>query len=102
MAKDGTGRAWRKRPPTILWMLSLGQLISWGLVYYTFPLFVVPMTQELGWSRSGMFGALSSAGANIQLFSNVPIEIVEILQGAVMIFAVARFTFRWRPLRAPA
>jgi len=37
-----------------------------------------------------LFGALSSAGANIQLFSDVPIEIVEILQGAVMIFAVAQ------------
>lgn len=60
MARSGTEKAWRKRPSTILWMLSLGQLISWGLVYYTFPLFVVPMTQELGWSRSGMFGALSS------------------------------------------
>jgi simple sugar transport system permease protein len=45
-----------------------------------------------------LFGALSSAGANIQLFSDVPIEIVEILQGAVMIFAVAQFGFgssRW-------
>jgi simple sugar transport system permease protein len=40
---------------------------------------------------SVLFGALSSAGANIQLFSDVPIEIVEILQGAVMIFAVAQF-----------
>ena len=42
-----------------------------------------------------LFGALSSAGANIQLFSNVPIEIVEILQGAVMIFAVAQLGFGW-------
>ena len=42
---------------------------------------------------SVLFGALSSAGANIQLFSDVPIEIVEILQGAVMIFAVAHFGF---------
>jgi simple sugar transport system permease protein len=40
-----------------------------------------------------IFGALSSAGATIQLFSDVPIEIVEIIQGAVMIFAVARFGF---------
>jgi len=39
---------------------------------------------------SVLFGALSSAGANIQLFSNVPIEIVEILEGTVMIFAVAQ------------
>jgi MFS family permease len=41
-------------------MLSLGQLVSWGLVYYPFPLFVAPMTAELGWSRSALFGALSS------------------------------------------
>ena len=40
-----------------------------------------------------VFGALSSAGANIQLFSDVPIEIVEIMQGAVMIFAVAQLGF---------
>ncbi|HTR15236.1 MAG TPA: ABC transporter permease [Roseiarcus sp.] len=46
-----------------------------------------------------LFGALSSAGANIQLFSNVPIEIVEILQGAVMIFAVAQFSFAWPRLK---
>jgi simple sugar transport system permease protein len=38
-----------------------------------------------------LFGALATSGATIQLFSNVPIEIVEILQGLVMIFAVARF-----------
>ncbi len=43
-----------------------------------------------------LFGALTSAGANIQLFSDVPIEIVEILQGAVMIFAVAQFGRRGR------
>jgi MFS family permease len=72
MAKDGAGRAWRKRPSTILWMLSLGQLISWGLVYYTFPLFVVPMTQELGWSRSSMFGALS-AGLLVAGLSSIPV-----------------------------
>lgn len=55
-----TSGPWRKRPSTILWVLSLGQLITWGLVYYTFPLFVVPMENELGWSRTEMFGALSA------------------------------------------
>jgi general nucleoside transport system permease protein len=49
-----------------------------------------------------LFGALSSAGANIQLFSNVPIEIVEILQGAVMIFAVAHLGFGWARWRVAA
>ena len=43
IAGSGTSGPWRKRPSTILWVLSLGQLITWGLVYYTFPLFVVPM-----------------------------------------------------------
>ncbi|WP_425280382.1 hypothetical protein [Pseudaminobacter salicylatoxidans] len=38
-----------------------------------------------------LFGALATSGATIQLFSDVPIEIVNILQGTVMIFAVARF-----------
>ena len=38
-----------------------------------------------------LFGALSASGATIQLFSDVPIEIVNILQGMVMILAVARF-----------
>lgn len=71
MTMDGQGKEasitgvggkgpWRKRPSTVLWVLSLGQLITWGLVYYTFPLFVVPMEKELGWSRNEMFGALSS------------------------------------------
>jgi MFS family permease len=72
MAKGGARAAWRKRPSTILWMLSVGQLISWGLVYYTFPLFVVPMTQELGWSRSAMFGALS-AGLLVAGLSSIPV-----------------------------
>jgi len=72
MAKSGAGGPWRKRPSTILWMLSLGQLISWGLVYYTFPLFVVPMTQELGWSRSSMFGALS-AGLLVAGLCSIPV-----------------------------
>jgi simple sugar transport system permease protein len=49
-----------------------------------------------------LFGALSSAGATIQLFSDVPIEIVEILQGAVMIFAVAKFGFARTRGAAPA
>jgi simple sugar transport system permease protein len=38
-----------------------------------------------------LFGALATSGATIQLFSAVPIEIVNVLQGLVMIFAVARF-----------
>src|SRR6185312_2831039 len=60
MEQGETRGPWRKRPTTILWVLSFGQLITWGLVYYTFPLFVGPMEQELGWSRDALYGALSS------------------------------------------
>jgi MFS family permease len=72
MAKGRAGGPWRKRPSTILWMLSIGQLISWGLVYYTFPLFIAPMEQELGWSRSSMFGALS-AGLLVAGLCSIPV-----------------------------
>jgi simple sugar transport system permease protein len=47
-----------------------------------------------------LFGALATSGATIQLFSNVPIEIVNILQGTIMIFAVARLG-KLRRRRAP-
>jgi MFS family permease len=63
---------WRARPVVILWMLSVGQLITWGLVYYSFPLFVVPMETELGWSRDAMFGALS-AGLLVAGLCSIPV-----------------------------
>ena len=53
-------------------MVSLGQLITWGLVYYTFPLFVVPMERELGWSRNELFGALS-AGLLLAGLCSIPV-----------------------------
>jgi MFS family permease len=71
-ATTGPDKPWRKRPATILWFLSIGQLISWGLVYYTFPLFVVPMEQELGWSRNELFGALS-VGLLVAGLSSIPV-----------------------------
>lgn len=40
---------------------------------------------------SVIFGAINSAGTTAQLYVNLPIELVELLQGTVMIFAVATF-----------
>lgn len=37
-----------------------------------------------------LFGALASAGTTIQLFSDIPIELVDVLQGTVTVFAVVR------------
>ena len=39
--------------------LAIAQLVSWGSIYYSFSLFVVPMENELGWSREWLNGALS-------------------------------------------
>ncbi len=72
MAKAIAGHPWRKRPSTILWVLSFGQLITWGLVYYTFPLFVAPMEKELGWSRDQLYGALS-AGLLVAGLASIPV-----------------------------
>lgn len=38
-----------------------------------------------------LFGALNSAGSTVQLFVNIPIQLIDILQGTVMILAVAQF-----------
>jgi simple sugar transport system permease protein len=44
-----------------------------------------------------LFGALASAGATVQLFSGIPLDIVNVLEGTVMIFAVVQvFTDRRR------
>src|SRR5262249_45901927 len=39
--------------------LSLAEMTSWGVLYFTFSVFLVPMQQEPGWSRSAMAGAFS-------------------------------------------
>jgi predicted MFS family arabinose efflux permease len=40
--------------------LAAAQLVSWGSIYYSFSLFVVPMERELGWSLTTINGALSA------------------------------------------
>jgi len=47
------------RSSFLVWALSGAQLVSWGVLYYGFSLFVVPMESELGWSRTTLNGALS-------------------------------------------
>jgi MFS family permease len=44
---------------TFLWLLSLAQLVSWGIFYYAFAVYMAPMERELGWSRAELNGALT-------------------------------------------
>jgi MFS family permease len=45
----------------ILGTLSITEVTSWGILYYTFPVFLGPMQQDLGWSRVDLTGAFSLA-----------------------------------------
>ena len=49
---------WRN-PWVMIWTMSAAQVISWGTLFYSFSLFVVPMHESLGWSRPLLNGALS-------------------------------------------
>src|SRR5205814_147055 len=44
-------------------VLTLGvtETISWGVLYYGFSVFVVPMQADMGWSRADTTGAFSLA-----------------------------------------
>ncbi|MFN8635174.1 MAG: MFS transporter [Chloroflexota bacterium] len=41
--------------------LGITETITWGIVYYSFSVFLPPMERDLGWSRGQMSGALSVA-----------------------------------------
>ncbi len=47
-----------------------------------------------------LFGALASAGTTVQFFSDIPLDLVNIVEGTVMIFAVVEISrFAWRRRR---
>ena len=45
----------------IVYTLAFTETISWGVVYYAFSVFIVPLEQEFGWSRAQISGAFSVA-----------------------------------------
>jgi general nucleoside transport system permease protein len=51
---------------------------------------------------SVLFGALASAGATIQLFSDIPLDIVDVLQGTIMVFAAVQVVDLRRRIRRQA
>lgn len=46
---------------TIIWTLAVTETVSWGILYYAFAVFLVPMQTELGWSTPQLTGAYSLA-----------------------------------------
>ena len=44
----------------MLWPLAITQVVSWGTLFYSFPLFAGPIGKELGWSAPATNGALTA------------------------------------------
>jgi hypothetical protein len=43
----------------LIGVLGVTQIVSWGSLYYAFPLLLAPIEQELGWQRASVVGAFS-------------------------------------------
>jgi MFS family permease len=52
---------------TVVAVLAVTETVSWGVLYYAFAVFQVPMQHELGWSKSELTGAFSLALATSAL-----------------------------------
>lgn len=42
--------------------IAVGQVVSWGVLYYAFSVLVVPMQRQLGWPRPVLVGGFTVAG----------------------------------------
>jgi MFS family permease len=73
--------AWRSRAWAIVGALSVTETVSWGILYYAFAVFLVPMQRDLGLSAAQLTGAFS----------------VALLVSAVAGIAVGRFLDRRSP-----
>jgi MFS family permease len=51
--------AWRSRAWGIVGALSITETVSWGVLYYAFAAFLLPMQRELGYSAPQLTGAYS-------------------------------------------
>ncbi len=43
----------------IIGALAITETISWGVIYYVFSVFIIPLEQEYGWTRAQISGAFS-------------------------------------------
>ena len=53
--------AWRSRAWSIVGALSVTETVSWGILYYAFAAFLLPMRDDLGFSTAQLTGAYSLA-----------------------------------------
>lgn len=46
-------------PRSLIHFLGIGQICSWGAFYYAFPMIALAMQEDLGWTKSDLYGALT-------------------------------------------
>lgn len=78
---SSAGSAARTAPPAarprlyygwvLVAVLAVTETVSYGVLQYAFPVFLVPMQAELGWSRTAMTGAFSLASL-VSGFAAIP------------------------------
>ena len=70
------GPSWRITPARYGWVivatLSVTETVTWGIVYYGFPVFLRPMEQDLGASRVAVTGAFS-VGLGVSALAALPV-----------------------------
>ena len=70
------GLKWRFTPARYGWVivatLSVTETVTWGIVYYGFPVFLRPMEQDLGASRVAITGAFS-VGLGVSALAALPV-----------------------------
>lgn len=88
-------------------LLALGQLVSWGSLYYAFAVVAHPMGEELGWSRPAVNGALSAglaatgfasffAGRIIDRFGGRALMTAGSAAAALLLLAWSQITELWQ------
>lgn len=45
----------------ILLLVSFNQFLTWGILYYSFSVLIIPLQEKLGWSEAAISGGFSSA-----------------------------------------
>jgi hypothetical protein len=58
-ATEAPAAAWRSRAWTIVGAFSVTETVSWGVLYYAFAVFPLPMQRDLGYSAAQLTGAFS-------------------------------------------
>ncbi len=56
-AAEATPRGWRGGRRAFIAGLGVGQIVSWGTLYYSFPLIAQPMARDLGLDKAAVYAA---------------------------------------------